>query len=445
MTIDEFLKDIIASQDVKKDDEEIKNLQEERKEIQKIIKDNYEDAKKTIRYGGSYAKDTMIRDNFDLDILCYFHEDETSAGESLKDIYENLKNILEEKYYVESKKSALRLKDKENENDFHIDFVPGRFVDGSDGDAYLYQSGAEKNRLKTNPDKHIDHIKNSKLTDVIKLIKIWNFSNEINIKTFILELLVIKILNESKEKTLSEKLKLFFTKIKESIENMAIEDPANPNNDLSELFDTVTKNILKNGAESAIKNIENNDWVAVFNNRFEIEEDKTEEYEESKALILMDTSHCQLPMWPINTSVCNVKIRCFAKDNKNNNKGELKSDEGTIPDYWKLEYKAEPSNCPHNYEIYWQVVNTGYEAEKEDGLRGEFFRGKDLAGIITADQNTNHEMSLYRGKHWIECFVVSNNILIARSGRFYVNIVPKIKKPLVRKKQSVPYYRRNYR
>lgn len=86
-------------------------------------------------------------------------------------------------------------------------------------------------------------------------------------------------------------------------------------------------------------------------------------------------------------------------------------------------------------------MNTGYHAETEGGLRGDFFRGKDLVGVETEDQCINHEFTMYRGKHWIECFVVNNNILIARSGRFYVNILPTRKAP---KKVQIPYWRRKY-
>ncbi len=48
---------------------------------------------------------------------------------------------------------------------------------------------------------------------------------------------------------------------------------------------------------------------------------------------------------------------------------------------------------------------------QDEGLRGEIFRGDKL----------RVEHSLYTGKHWIECFIVTNEgVCIARSGRFYV-------------------------
>lgn len=275
-TTNDYLKKVLSSHDLKNDAEEVEKVREERDNVEKIINDKYPDAKKTIRYGGSYAKDTMIKDNYDLDILCYFHEGENSAGESLKDIYNNIKECLSDDYFVQPKKSALRLKNKENKNDFHIDIAPGRFVEKDNGDAYLFQEGAEKSRLKTNPDMHISYIKNSKLTDIIKLLKIWNNKNGVEIKTFVLELLILKELKDRKDKSLSENLKYFWEEIKDKVDNIAVEDPANSNNDLSGIFNDSVKQSIKLIAEIALNNIKNDEWENIFG---QIEDDDSDEKE----------------------------------------------------------------------------------------------------------------------------------------------------------------------
>jgi len=270
----DFLKKVLSAHNLKNDAEEIDKVREERDNVEKIIKDKYPEAKKTIRYGGSYAKDTMVKDNYDLDILCYFHSDETSAGDTLEDIYNNIKDCLKDDYFVEPKRSALKLKNKDDKNDFHIDVVPGRFVENGDGDAFLYQKGAEKDRLKTNPDKHIDHIKNSGFTNEIKLFKVWKIQNAIELKTFVLELLVVKVLKGRKDKTLSDNLKYFWTEMKDNIDNISIEDPANSNNDLSDIFSSSVKNSIKSVSEIAINNIENDNWESIFELEDENSEDK---------------------------------------------------------------------------------------------------------------------------------------------------------------------------
>ncbi len=142
----------------------------------------------------------MIRESYDLDIACCFGRDDTTAGDTLKDIYENAAAVLEKEYFVERKPSALRLRSKAaSRGDFHIDVVPGRFIDGDDGNVFLYRNCAEKGRQKTNLDIHIAHIRDSGVRPAIRLMKLWNVRNAVNLKTFVLELAVIDLLFLSKK------------------------------------------------------------------------------------------------------------------------------------------------------------------------------------------------------------------------------------------------------
>ena len=88
-------------------------------------------------------------------------EANTSARTAIT-VYNNHKKALAKKYYVQPKGSALRLKGCGPENlgvDFHNDVVLGRFTDETRTDAYLYQSGGDKTRLKTNLDVHLDYVR----------------------------------------------------------------------------------------------------------------------------------------------------------------------------------------------------------------------------------------------------------------------------------------------
>src|SRR5438067_2068654 len=150
MTSIEYLKAVLKSQEVKDDSDEMKNLRGERKEVEALVRKHFKDSSPTIRYGGSTAKDTMNLDSYDLDLIVYFKHDDTAAGESLEDIYDNTETCVADKYVVERKTSALRLKSKDPEKlgtDLRIDVVPGRYTDSKKEDAYLYQASGEKKRL----------------------------------------------------------------------------------------------------------------------------------------------------------------------------------------------------------------------------------------------------------------------------------------------------------
>ncbi len=88
---------------------------------------------------------------------------------------------------------------------------------------------------------------------------------------------------------------------------------------------------------------------------------------------------------------------------------------------WKVRFQAQITTL-YPVEIWWQVINTGGHARSLNGLRGEFFKSKLLDGSDSPDPTINWEDTSYTGSHIIECFLVKNNTVVARSGQFYVNV-----------------------
>ncbi len=281
MENNEYLKEVLESQTLKSDSDEMQSLQAHRRDVEKILRENYGNSP-TIKPGGSNAKGTMIKEAYDLDVICYFDRDDNSAGETLKDIYFNIRDVFRESYYVREKPSALRLKSLKQEDyktDFHIDVVPGRYSDESNSDTFLYRSSGEKCRQKTNLDVHIEHVKNSGVIDAIRLMKLWRVRNGLFVRHFILELLTIDLLKSKKTASLSTQLEHVWTELRDNIDDISIEDPANPNgNDLSEIFDQNVKQSLKSVALATLSMIELNGWQSVFGH---VEEMESEEKVES--------------------------------------------------------------------------------------------------------------------------------------------------------------------
>jgi hypothetical protein len=268
MNENEYLAAILKQQTLAPNSQELNALQEHRGKVDGLLRDYFKASSPTIRYGGSKAKGTMIKEAYDLDMTCYFGHDDTIAGQTLEDIYGNTRKALESDYWVEPKPSALRLKDHDPQNfrvDFHIDVVPGRYTDGTKSDTFLYQSSGEKKRLKTNLDVHIEHVRDSGLTEAIRLLKLWRVRNGIRIRHFALELLTIKLLKDKKSLTLAGQLIHVWEELRDHSNNLAIEDPANPNgNDLSALLDASIKSELSGVGRATLNTITNSGWQAVF-------------------------------------------------------------------------------------------------------------------------------------------------------------------------------------
>lgn len=266
MELEEYLSGILSNQTIADDSDEMKQLQATREEVENLLRKVFEGSNPTIRYGGSKTKNTMIKESYDLDIICYFEHEDDGGGSSLEEIYNNVKVALEEKYYVEPKKSALRIKSKDGQDrlDFHVDVVPGRYVDDSKTDSFIYQANAEKGRLKTNLDVHIKNIRDSGLNDVIRLVKLWNIKVGLNLKTFVLELLVVKYGKKYQSDPLSKGLVSFWEFLRDHTD-FSVEDPANPEgNDLSELLNDGTKQLLRGYASSAMLLVDGENWENIF-------------------------------------------------------------------------------------------------------------------------------------------------------------------------------------
>jgi Nucleotidyltransferase domain len=265
METKEYLEAILAQESLKDDGPELNALREERDKVAKIIENAFSDCKPTVRYGGSKAKGTMVKGGYDLDLTVYFDHDSTACGETLKDIYQNVQNALAADYHVVPKNSSIRLEVLNDDKYTHIDVVPGRFVsdDIANSDVFLHQNEGDKNRLKTNLEKHIQHIKESGVRSEIKLAKVWRNRQGLSVKTFVLELMVVKILEGRKDKSLEENIKYLWEQLRDNADNISIVDPANPDgNDLKPLLDQVRYG-LSSAASSALSLVEMDMWSSI--------------------------------------------------------------------------------------------------------------------------------------------------------------------------------------
>jgi len=92
------------------------------------------------------------------------------------------------------------------------------------------------------------------------------------------------------------------------------------------------------------------------------------------------------------------------------------NDGAALPKHCDLKFFAE-TNVPEPYNVFWQVVNSGYDATNNKNLRGGYEEIK-----IGKGQLEKKETTLYSGSHTIECFIVKDGYCAAKSGPFIVNI-----------------------
>lgn len=136
----------------------------------------------------------------------------------------------------------------------------------------------------------------------------------------------------------------------------------------------------------------------------------------AKLLAIISAPHRLSPPWSMQQDG-SVTIRSVTVSRDGWRPKDILNDGDTVPKNASLTFHAE-TDIPKPYRVYWQIVNTGYEAEQARGLRGGFEGGV----LVERGNLTRSETTRYRGVHSIECFIVKNGACIASSGPFLVNI-----------------------
>lgn len=124
--------------------------------------------------------------------------------------------------------------------------------------------------------------------------------------------------------------------------------------------------------------------------------------------------HRKRPLWPVHRT---YQVSIAGRYGYNGERHWFESDSSPLSKGCDLLFVADTA-APTPFDVYWQVVNTGEEAQRKKDLRGQIFSSK-TAGRGGLSQK---ERTAYKGMHWIECFIVKNEVCVARSGEFVVNI-----------------------
>lgn len=72
-----------------------------------------------------------------------------------------------------------------------------------------------------------------------------------------------------------------------------------------------------------------------------------------------------------------------------------------------LTFRVVSCSVTEPYDVYWKIKNTGQEAARANGLRGEI--------LADGGSRSRSESTLYRGEHYVECYVVHGGVVRART------------------------------
>lgn len=392
---------------------------------------------------GSYKQKTIIRPvsedyEFDVDLL---YEMQIVDGWEPKDY---LKNIADEFTDTDRYKDKVDTKNKSRcvtidyESDFHIDVIPTIKTDqGSlimnkntnefevtDGDGYV--QWFENQTVITN----------GYLVETVRLIKyIRDTQEEFEAKSILLTTLLgnqvyttdaFEIFTD-----LPTTLKILVDRLDQFLQtnpNMpTVTNPTLPEEEFNRHWDQKKYSTFRDAIHDLLNKINTaytdsnkeesiKKWQIIFGDNFPSSVSDLEHGSTLPAYQLGDYSHFEPIKWDENL-IYNVRIDGYLYSFDKTKLFRGINSDARFGSNLSIKYVAKP-HCPAPYTIHWQVVNTGTHAASlgPKGLRGQIF--------ISSNQGLSSvqwETSLYTGKHWIECFIVKDDICVARR-KFLINI-----------------------
>jgi hypothetical protein len=259
------------------------------------------------------------------------------------------------------------------------------------------------------PRREINKIQDSDATtgktrSLIRMLKKWSENCTARIKSFEIENKVLEFFasGHSAKQTYPALLKQFLNYFHTTVTN----------SDLRSHVNTALNRATKACELEEAHDLEGavDEWRKIFGDDFPAAIQEAFVADDSMPA-LADHSHCEAPKWPI-AERAKVRIDASVYDRSKTKKlGGINTNGRGLHPGFHLRYQARTAETgPFDY--YWQVVNTGAAAKAAAGLRGNIFSGREV----------RWESTLYPGKHWIECFLVCDNVCIARSGKFVINI-----------------------
>lgn len=269
-------------------EEEVKRIKEKRDEIKTKISKYFGTSVYPMLNSGSFSKRTGLNTKFDIDVCVPFRR-KNDFFSTLEEMHSSLYEFLNQKcrdqresnYYDSSivrvikQKVSIGVEFLINENLVKLDFVPGREIESdsfkendiNSKDLNLYVSdiygSLEKGKyIKTNIHKQKELIKGrAREREVIMLLKHWKNNHFADLKSFLIELLVIRCFDDNSATMptdLWESLKTVLEFARDKITAISLLDPANSSNKVSDTLTEFEKSAVSNSIRDMLSAIESN-------------------------------------------------------------------------------------------------------------------------------------------------------------------------------------------
>lgn len=297
---------VLSSHKISKEEKLLDKHINRRNEVTEALEEEYESNLLSPFNSGSYAKNTAVNIKFDFDLMAPFKRNSFGSNGTLKEMYDSVYQFIYGKYHgkeasVKDQKVSIGI-EFYSDADGHvvnIDVVPGRELNvdqyKEDNKLNLYVNQkfgkieAGSGYIRSNIQAQIDNIKDratkekDSIRKIIRLLKVWKFYKNPQLKSFFIELITIKAIdNRDVTGDLWGKLKIVLEYIRDEVKTVSLPDPGNSANEVADTLTDDEKSTLSDDMKLMIDRIEeNSDNIKIYfspNENHPCEEDKKDDH-----------------------------------------------------------------------------------------------------------------------------------------------------------------------
>lgn len=363
---------------------------------------------------GSYGKKTNIRPPTDVDLLFklppeVFDQYYNHNGNGPSALLQDIKAKLSKKYTTTEKISAWGkvVLVQFSKGKHNVELLPGYEVDGvfmipNTENGGSWESFDARADLQAVADANASS--DRKARKLIKIIKRWRIqTTSLSVKSFGIEQFCLSYLEDHDivDMTWSEIVCSFFT----WLASAATDDLTQIQTALSR----AEKAVEYEAQEKHVKAC--NEWRKVFGNRTFPAYNK--DLVSIHALAANDTSPHEQYIEDIHPVRIDPQHQTYitatvtGRGFRDHSLQAFISKYVTLPK--RLDIIFQANSVPPNSTVLWKVRNFGTAARVDNGLRGQIHEGIGL---------TRKESSKYLGTHYVECYVIQNEVCVAKAMQF---------------------------
>ncbi len=381
---------------------------------------------------GSVVMSTVVQnedDNYDIDIAIVFDKSElgNKGAQATRNMVANALKRKTKQFNTEPevKTSCVRVNYADG---YHVDFAIYRREYDEWNNSWIYEhAGADWTERELNGLSKWFKTQNSnsdrKLRKIVRLSKMFCKSRK-SWKNMPNGLLQTVLCEEKLEDSYERIDELFYYTMKAIIERLGINTcvtaPVDNGRDLTSRKSDIQRMInWKNRLKSKLEDLEilfkddcsKDDaiqaWYGFFNHDYWSEQSTEIAKYESKTVLrpicsFADTEEYIEELYPLSLSY-SCKVLCIVSGNGWRPK-LLTEFLSYLPHNFEIRCTMDYTDCPQPYKIFWKVKNVGPEAERRNQIRGQIVeKGKTIV-----------EHSNFYGNHYIECYIIKNNMCVAK-------------------------------